>query len=400
MTTPREIRTIEHVRLLRAASTALVDGVELDQLFYVVLAGVAHPHGLDYDRAFLFLADESGRTLRLSNVIGPHDEEEAHRFREALADATPDLSWLLHRHEATQSDPATRVLAQRLTGFEVPVSASAPPINGGEEEVPVHALVAHCTSTREPFYSNALQAFFQPPPASGGAAMRFSKVACVPLRGDDGVLGVLLADNAFSGRDIQPDEIEALAALGNLASAGLVRARLQRRLEESVHLDGMTGVYNRRYFESRLVTEIDRARRAKRPLALLLFHILDFKTLNENHGYEKGDLVLRDLANFLKEHVRTEDVIARYGQDEFLVLLTGGATREEALRVGDKLREKVPSRNLGGLPLDQVQIRAGLVWQPHQALESDRLHRLVEEVLEQSKRERSDRVVSNPDPRA
>jgi diguanylate cyclase (GGDEF)-like protein len=86
-------------------------------------------------------------------------------------------------------------------------------------------------------------------------------------------------------------------------------------------LDSLTGAYNRRYAEQRLITEIDRARRYRLPLTVILFDLDDFKQVNDEYGHAAGDCVLKVFAERLSKSTRGSDMAARYGGDEFLTLL-------------------------------------------------------------------------------
>ena len=86
-------------------------------------------------------------------------------------------------------------------------------------------------------------------------------------------------------------------------------------------LDSLTGAYNRRYAEQRLITEIDRAQRYRLPLTVILFDLDDFKQVNDEYGHASGDCVLKAFAERLSKSTRGSDMAARYGGDEFLTLL-------------------------------------------------------------------------------
>lgn len=86
-------------------------------------------------------------------------------------------------------------------------------------------------------------------------------------------------------------------------------------------LDGLTGIFNRRFFDEQLLMEINRSKRYNNTFSLILFDIDDFKKINDTHGHTVGDRVLEDLAAILKGHLRSEDIAARYGGEEFTILL-------------------------------------------------------------------------------
>jgi len=100
-----------------------------------------------------------------------------------------------------------------------------------------------------------------------------------------------------------------------------VRARLLEELAAQARTDPLTGLANRRQANETLAAEIDRSRRYKRPLAVVLFDLDHFKRVNDEHGHEAGDAVLRAFGDVLRATARGTDVVARWGGEEFLAIL-------------------------------------------------------------------------------
>jgi diguanylate cyclase (GGDEF)-like protein len=102
--------------------------------------------------------------------------------------------------------------------------------------------------------------------------------------------------------------------------------------------DPLTGWFNRRYMEETLEREIRRAARNKRPLAVIMLDVDNFKEFNDSFGHEAGDVALQNLCQMLKTHIRSEDVACRFGGDEFVLILPDtstelGAQRAEEMRI-------------------------------------------------------------------
>jgi diguanylate cyclase (GGDEF)-like protein len=114
------------------------------------------------------------------------------------------------------------------------------------------------------------------------------------------------------------------------------RAASNRIYEMSVR-DGLTGIYNRRYFNDRLASEFAYAFRHRTPLCVILGDIDHFKLINDTHGHSVGDLVLRRVAGELQASVRTEDLVARFGGEEFVVM-TRGIDAEGAKAFAERIR--------------------------------------------------------------
>jgi diguanylate cyclase (GGDEF)-like protein len=105
-------------------------------------------------------------------------------------------------------------------------------------------------------------------------------------------------------------------------------------------VDGLTQVFNRRYFEDTLERELARCHRHHRALSLVMIDIDFFKKINDQHGHLAGDVVLRSLANLIKTRVRREDVVARYGGEEFVLMLPE-INQKGAVVLAEKLRKAV-----------------------------------------------------------
>ncbi|OFZ83708.1 MAG: hypothetical protein A2W21_11915 [Betaproteobacteria bacterium RBG_16_66_20] len=122
-----------------------------------------------------------------------------------------------------------------------------------------------------------------------------------------------------------------------------LEAAVQRQLHEAIHMDVLTGVHNRRYLETRLLDEFAYAKRHKRSLCVLMLDIDNFKQVNDTHGHPAGDMVLRELGAHLMSEVRAEDVVVRYGGEEFLIVARE-LTAEQGLEFGERLRACVHAK--------------------------------------------------------
>jgi diguanylate cyclase (GGDEF)-like protein len=129
---------------------------------------------------------------------------------------------------------------------------------------------------------------------------------------------------------------------------------------------------------------------------LLILDIDHFKASNTAQGHETGDRALRDLAGILRERVRAEDLVARIGGEEFVVLLTGGATPEESIKVAEKLRNEVQSRSLGGRPAGELTVSVGVSTQTADRLDATTLYSQAENALATAKKTGRNRVVPSP----
>ncbi len=115
---------------------------------------------------------------------------------------------------------------------------------------------------------------------------------------------------------------------------------LQRKIQLEANTDELTGLYNRRYMYHQLDGMINKIKRYKRPCSLLLCDLDHFKSINDSHGHSCGDLVLVETANRMKDSLRNEDIAARWGGEEFLIILPE-TDSTAAYRVAEKLRQQL-----------------------------------------------------------
>ena len=115
---------------------------------------------------------------------------------------------------------------------------------------------------------------------------------------------------------------------------------IKDKLEEVSTTDDLTGLHNRKYLQERLEEEISRSRRYGTKLSCILFDIDFFKVVNDMYGYEWGDILLKNIANKLNAMARKEDIVTRYGDEEFLLVLPN-TSEENAFLFGERFRREV-----------------------------------------------------------
>ena len=157
---------------------------------------------------------------------------------------------------------------------------------------------------------------------------------CVPILYKAELIGVLNIES--TKRDaFNEDDLEVLSVV--TAQLGLAYSNLKRykSLKEQAIRDALTGLYNRRFFNKKLLKEFQRAQRYDHALSVLFVDVDDMHAINNERGHLKGDEVLQAVAHMLRENVRSSDWIFRYGGDEFVALLP--ETDEEATVVSQRL---------------------------------------------------------------
>ena len=162
------------------------------------------------------------------------------------------------------------------------------------------------------------------------------RVVYVPIAVNNQVLGCIAVDNLLSQQLMDDEQLEALRALVSQIGMAVLNARLFEDIEQQAITDGLTKLYVHRYFQQRLKEEIDRADRYSYSVSLVMMDVDKFKQLNDQYGHLLGDRVLEQLAQSIRTNIRRIDLAARYGGDEFVLVLPE-ITEQEAWLMGERL---------------------------------------------------------------
>ncbi len=220
-------------------------------------------------------------------------------------------------------------------------------------------------------------------------ALRFDLGA--PMVSKDQTLGVI----AVAGMAYRPrNEKNMLKMIADLGSIAIQNAILFNKIQESANSDGLTGLYNKRHFLTRLADEILRAEKEQKPLSLFLFDIDHFKNYNDTNGHVAGDEALRITGRLMRETLREDDMPARYGGEEFVVLLPG-TDKKGAAVVAEKIRRVMEAHaypNEQAQPGGRVTISGGVATYPSDAVNTGDLIRCADQALYQGKRAGRNRV--------
>jgi len=216
------------------------------------------------------------------------------------------------------------------TGKIVPLGAHGRPLIGPERDLSVQRTLRRVLLDDQPAWLD--QAVDTLEPAEVARLRQLGGVATLllPLATAGRVTGLVEFICETSGRSFHDGEVALLRTMANQVAAALENARLLRQLRDAAETDLVTGVYSHRHLQDRIRQEAARATRAHSPLSVLMVDLDDFKLVNDKHGHQAGDRVLRAIAGALRAAVRTSDVVARYGGDEFVVVMPDTDVEEAA----------------------------------------------------------------------
>ncbi|CAN5458060.1 hypothetical protein BH20CHL6_BH20CHL6_09200 [soil metagenome] len=214
-----------------------------------------------------------------------------------------------------------------------------------------------------------------------------STLAMLPLRAGGRVIGLVELSTKGRRRDLTSYELSFCQAMSNQAGAVLETARLVEQLRLAADVDQVTGVGSHRFLQERLVQEVARSARTGASLSVMMIDLDGFKGVNDQFGHLNGDRVLRDVAATLKIAVRANDIVARYGGDEFVVLMPDTAAEQArvvARRVVHEIRERIHQMSSG----EEVRLSAsaGMAVYPEDARQPGTLLRAADAAMYTVKR--------------
>jgi len=218
---------------------------------------------------------------------------------------------------------------------------------------------------------------------------------CVPLVAHGDTIGVLYIGCPHEAdREIVENRTEGIRQLVQLTAMALASLEMRKKMEHQSIRDGLTGLFNRHFLEIALERELARATRRKGSLAVLMIDIDHFKKLNDQFGHSAGDAVLKEVAHTFSTCVRTEDLVCRYGGEEFTIILPD-ITSEAAFNRAEVIRKAVANlrTELDNDLYSSITISIGAAIFPQDGQTSELLLRHADAALYRAKREGRNRVI-------
>ena len=369
-------KTKRQLEILYEVSNAMRTTLKLDEVLYIILTAVTAHAGLGFNRAMLFLVNEPTTQLEGAMGIGPGSGEEAQAIWRALDPARTTLDDLITAYRRFRQNPSVK-LDQVVRDIRMPLQEQAGILAlTALEGMPFEILTEE---TRTQLHDPAL------------AHLDLDRFVAVPLKARDRVIGVLVADNRFTGKPIAKDDVRLLMMFANHAGLAIENSRLYEQTLLMARTDSLTHLWNHGTFQQLLTDELERAKRYTKELALAILDLDNFKQYNDTAGHQVGDRLLLRTAQILREVARTTDHVARYGGEEFAIIFPETSKAEahqacERIRTRlasdapppDAYREAAPSAGSRGVAFGDasgggVTISIGLAVFPHDATTKDQL---------------------------
>jgi two-component system cell cycle response regulator len=235
------------------------------------------------------------------------------------------------------------------------------------------------------------------------APLGIRSILVIPIFFREEIIGTMLLRTSRANHAFTKREIQLCVALANASSHALYNAFLYQklsqekaRLEKLAVTDYLTGIYNIRYFYSRLEEEFSRAERYHLPLSCIMLDIDHFKKINDSYGHRIGDFILREFAQLVKRHSRKSDLVARYGGEEFIMLLPQTSLKGaliEAKRIQRVVKETQFSQLQEG---QRITVSFGVACLPDQNIQNaDDLIHFADSALYKAKEEGRDLIIAH-----
>ena len=225
---------------------------------------------------------------------------------------------------------------------------------------------------------------------------------CIPMMAQGDAMGILhmrsdstaLSQTDQDGLSLAESKQQIAIAMADSIVLALANLKLRIFLREQSIRDPLTGLFNRRYLEETLEREFNRAVRLQRSVGVIMLDLDHFKRFNDTHGHEAGDVLLRKLGTFLKQHLRGGDIACRYGGEEFALVLPEVSLENVRLRA-EELREGIKHLNVehNGKMLAALSMSLGIAMFPEHGATSQRVLNAADGALYEAKHKGRDRIV-------
>ncbi len=348
-THPDDLHSNRNARALLEAAAANGDGVVRIEKRYV------RPDG-EVRWAWLTVTMTAGPRGEAWTLTHLQDVTERKAAEQALRDSEANLAAIAEvvRRLQTGSDPRQTIVdsATQIAGANVavlwePAGTDLVVTAAAGVDVMGTRIGAHDRAATADAYRTGSPVFLSDPSTNPVASpalielLRARSVLCQPVTTKDGVIAVLTVTWAHRVPGVDDRAARAIGLLADEAGVALEHARMVRELADSAVTDALTGLPNRRGWDSRLEQLLAGARRGRRPLTVAIVDLDRFKAYNDERGHLAGDQLLRDFAGRVRPLLRDVDVVARWGGEEFVIAIPD-SPREDVSAILERVRAAIP----------------------------------------------------------
>jgi diguanylate cyclase (GGDEF)-like protein len=221
--------------------------------------------------------------------------------------------------------------------------------------------------------------------------IRTAACLAAPLKVRDATLGVLVAVNRIDATPFHDRHLRVLSLLANQTAIAIENGKLYRHAEQLAITDDLTQVYNYRFLKMGLRREVKRAARFSQKFSILMVDVDNLKRYNDQNGHLRGSEVLRQVAQILVREARSIDLVAKYGGDEFVVILPQ-TSREGACVLADRVKNSVAATPFPLVTPGVITVSLGVATYPDNGITAGELLESADIALYAAKQSGKNRV--------
>jgi diguanylate cyclase (GGDEF)-like protein len=369
-------RTRSQLYILYELNKALRTTLRLEEIIYIILTGLTAHEGLSFNRAILFLIDEeNNKRIKGFMGIGPMDMREANSIWQSIEQQKMDLYDLIktyRRIKESDVKPKFMEFVQSLI-FDLDKDGmlltkalwGKGPLHIKDEEI--------AKAQNDPLVQK----------------LGLGEFLIAPLWIKDKPQGAIVVDNCVTKKTISETDVRIFNMFVEQAAGAIENSRAFEDTLIKAHTDTLTGLWNHGYFQYRLDEELLKSKAMARPLAIIMADLDDFKKFNDTYGHIHGDEALREIALTLKQGCREQDILCRYGGEEFSIIMPS-TSRNEAYNLVEELRKNLSAKEI---LKNKFTLSIGLANYPDDGLEKETLLRKADVALYKAKREGKNRII-------